>query len=87
MSVMNKVRIGAMIDFYIAGYGGDNGEIDMVNLRGFARDFLGEPVSPNTLAKCLRQRGYVREGYRRIETCPGKSLFYVLPGKAATHGE
>jgi hypothetical protein len=82
-----EIRVIDAISDYIRTYATDIASgISMVDLRCYVRDQIGEPISPNTLAKRLRQRGYVREGYRRIETCPGKSLFYVLPAKATTHG-
>lgn len=70
----DKAKGRKAVASYIERYGPD---VSMVDLRGFVRRETGLPFGGPTLAAFLKPLGYVREGYRKIETCPGKSVFYV----------
>lgn len=71
---------------YITKYGPD---VSMVDLRSFVRRETGIDFAGPTLAAFLKAQGYVREGIRKIDTCPGKSTFYVpcTPNSAAPTNE
>jgi hypothetical protein len=49
----------------------------MADLRSFVRSATGINFSGPTLANFLKAQGYVREGERKIDSCPGKTVFYV----------
>lgn len=72
----DKQKGRAAVAAYIERHGPD---VSMVDLRSFVRDATGIDFGGPTLAAFLKPFGYVREGARKIETCPGKSVFYVRP--------
>lgn len=74
MSAADKEAAKAAIVDYVEVYGPD---VSMVDLRGFVRHETGIDFGGPTLAAFLKPLGYRRDTYRRIDTCPGKSLFYV----------
>lgn len=74
MSAADKEAAKAAIVAYIDQWGPD---VSMVDLRGFVRRTTGIDFGGPTLAAFLKPIGYRREGYRKIDTCPGKSMFYV----------
>ena len=74
MSAADKASGRAAVQDYIAVYGPD---VPISDLRGFVRDKTGLDFGGPTLASFLKSLGYRREGYRSIDTCPGKTVFYV----------
>jgi hypothetical protein len=62
--------IAAYVDRYDA-------EISMVDLRSFVRCETGIDFAGPTLAALLKPMGFLRDGIRKIDICPGKSTFYV----------
>lgn len=79
MSLDLAVTIMAYEELYGSAHSihGARCAIDLVNLRGFIRDRTGAKVTGRQLVKPLNDLGYRREGYRPIDTCPGKSLFFT----------
>lgn len=75
----DKATGRAAIASYIERHGPD---VSMVDLRSLVRDTTGIDFGGPTLAAFLKAIGYVREGERKIDTCPGKSVFYVPQTKA-----
>lgn len=79
----DKAVVRDAIRNYMRQYG--DAEISLVDLRGYVRSTtkgLGRnggdlDFSGPTLAAMLKPMGYVRDGVRKIDTCPGKSTFYV----------
>lgn len=69
-----NAAVHAAIGAYIDAYGPD---VALSDLRAFVRDTAGIDYAASTLARMLVSRGYVRDGVRRIDTCPGKATFYV----------
>ena len=80
MSAADKQAVKAAIAAYAARYGD---EISTVDLGGYVRDATGLNFAGPSIAYFLKQLGYVREGTRKIDSCPGKSVFYV---RGAAHG-
>lgn len=82
----SRKRVHVAIGAYIAKHGPD---VAIGDLRSFVRDTTSLDYAASTLARMLVGRGYVKEGVRKIDTCPGKATFYVpgdprrMPGTAA----
>lgn len=82
----SRRKVHVAIGAYIQQYGP---EVQLNALRPFVREHAGVDYAASTLAKMLTGRGYVRDGVRKIDTCPGKATFYVpgdarrMPGTAA----
>ncbi len=65
----------AAVEAYLDKYGRDS--VSMVDLRSFVRSETGINFGGPTIAAFLKPLGYVRDGERKIDSCPGKSVFYV----------
>lgn len=70
----DKAKGRAAVGSYIVKYGPD---VSIVDCRSYVRSETGIYFGGPTIAAFLRSLGYAREGERKIDTCPGKSVFYV----------
>ncbi|WP_174297240.1 hypothetical protein [Sphingomonas bacterium] len=79
MSEVDKNKGRDAVRAYIAQHGPI---VPMADLRSYVRDRTSIDFGGPTLAAFLRAYGYVRDGVRKIDTCPGQTVFYV-PGPAS----
>lgn len=70
----DKQKARDAIAAYTAKYGH---EIPLSDLRSFVRSETGLNLAGPTLAALLKPLGYIREGIRKIDACPGRAVFYV----------
>ncbi|KQX19372.1 MULTISPECIES: hypothetical protein [unclassified Sphingomonas] len=74
MSAADKRAIDAAVASFVETYPGD---VPMVDLRCYVREKTGLDISGPVLAHPLKRLGYRRDGERKIDTCPGKTVFYT----------
>jgi hypothetical protein len=76
MSAADKRAVAAAVEAYVERYPGD---VPMSDLRSYVRDQTGLDFSGPVLAHTLKSIGFQRDGERKIDTCPGKTVFYSRP--------
>ena len=70
----DKTQVREAMGAYVQEFGPD---IPMSDLRSYVRDKTSLDFGGPALAALLKPLGYVRDRVRRIDSCPGQTVFYV----------
>lgn len=73
MSSGDKRTVAAAVADFVEAYPGD---VPMSDLRSYVRHKTGLDFSGPALTHPLKALGFERVGERKIDTCPGKTVFY-----------